>query len=218
MQHTLVYGHRGARAVLPENSIAGFTYAIEIGVDGIEMDVALAGDGEVVLSHDPLPEGRGTGLPTLDSVLRLAAGNQVLFIIEIKSYPEHPNAAPPPILSKLVLDLIRKHHLEPRVIVQSFDFRVLSEMKKLAPEIRLAALWEGVARNFVEIAREAGAYLIAPQYKLVTPEEVQAAHAHGIQVIPWTVNQPHDWDRLIRARVDAIITDDPAALLRYRNN
>jgi glycerophosphoryl diester phosphodiesterase len=218
MQHILVYGHRGARAVLPENTIAGFTYAIETGADGVEMDVALAGSGEVVLSHDPLPEGGGTGLPTLDSVLHLAAGNQVVFIIEIKSYPEHPNAGPAAVVSKLVLDIIRKHRLESRAIVQSFDFRVLAEMKKLSPEIRLAVLWEGKPRNFVEIAREAGAFILAPLHTLVTPEQVQAAHAAGIQVIPWTVNDPREWHRLIQAGVDGIITDDPAALLEYRNN
>jgi glycerophosphoryl diester phosphodiesterase len=218
MQPILVYGHRGARAVLPENTIAGFTYAIEAGADGIEMDVALAANGEVVLSHDPLPEGGGTGLPTLDSVLCWAAGNQVVFIIEIKSYPEHPNAGPAAIVSKLVLDIIRKHYLESRVIVQSFNFRVLAEMRKLAPEIRLAALWEGKPRSFVEIAREAGASIIAPLHTLVTPEQVQAAHAAGIRVVPWTVNDPRDWHRLIQAGVDAIITDDPASLLEYRDN
>jgi glycerophosphoryl diester phosphodiesterase len=88
-------------------------------------------------------------------------------------------------------------------------------MKKLAPKIRLAALWEGDARSFVDIAREAQAGIISPDYHLVTPEQVQASHAAGLQVIPWTANTPRDWDRLIAAGVDAIISDDPAALIAH---
>ncbi len=212
----LVHGHRGARAVHPENTMAGFEYAIGIGVDAIEMDVAITRDNLAVLSHDPLLDGNGSRLPTLDAVLDLASGNQVLFNIEVKSYPEHPQAAPPQLAAKLVLAAIRRRQLGNRVIVQSFDFRVLHEMKALAPEICLAALWEGEPRSFVEIANEAGASIIAPQYRLVTRQQVEAAHHAGIQVIPWTVNYAEDWARLIDVGVDAIITDDPAALLAFR--
>ena len=115
----------------------------------------------------------------------------------------------------MLLDAIRKHRLESRAIVQSFDFRTLIEMRALAPEIRLAALWEGAPRSFVEIAREAGASIVAPEYRLVTTEEVWTAHEDGLLVIPWTVNEPGDWDGMIAAGVDAIITDDHAALLEY---
>ena len=127
-----------------------------------------------------------------------------------------PDVTPPPEeFARLVLDRIRAHHLENRVIFQSFDFRTVHAMKKLAPEIQLAALYGGPARDFVEIAREAGAQIVAPTYQLVTPEQVKAAHAAGLQVIPWTANKPEDWDRLIAAGVDAIITDDPAGLIRH---
>ena len=63
------------------------------------------------------------------------------------------------------------------------------------------------------IAREADASVISPYYKLVTPEQVRDAHAAGLRVVPWTPNAPEEWDSLIAAGVDAIITDDPAALL-----
>jgi glycerophosphoryl diester phosphodiesterase len=88
-------------------------------------------------------------------------------------------------------------------------------MKKLAPSIRLAALYEGAPKSFVEIAKEAGAGIVSPQFRLVTPEQVKAAHAAGLTVIPWTANTPADWDRLIAAGVDEIITDDPAALIAH---
>jgi glycerophosphoryl diester phosphodiesterase len=117
---------------------------------------------------------------------------------------------------KLVLALVRKHHLEKRVMLQSFDFRTLRAMKQIAPEIKRVALWEGDSkRDFVSIAKEAESTVISPYYKQVTPEKVAAAHAAGLEVVPWTVNAPADWDKLIDAKVDAIISDDPAELIAY---
>ena len=159
----------------------------------------------------------GTRMPTLDEVFALASKGKFEFNIETKISVQRPELAPPPDeFARLVLEQIRKHRLESRVILQSFDFRTLHAMKKLAPDIRLAALYSGPAEGFVEIAREAGAGIVSPVFPLVTPEQVKAAHAAGLQVIPWTANTSADWKRLIEAGVDAIITDDPAALIAYR--
>lgn len=65
------------------------------------------------------------------------------------------------------------------------------------------------------LQKDAGAKIISPEDRLVTGEQVAAAHRAGLQVIPWTASQPADWDRLVAARVDAIITDDPAALIAH---
>jgi glycerophosphoryl diester phosphodiesterase len=115
----------------------------------------------------------------------------------------------------MVLAVVKKHHMEQRVLLQSFDFRTLHAMAKLAPEIRRVALWEGDNRSFVAIAKDADAPIVSPYYKLVTPEKVAEAHAAGLQVVPWTPDTPADWDKLIEAKVDAIITDDPAQLIAY---
>jgi glycerophosphoryl diester phosphodiesterase len=251
----LVHGHRGARAMYPENTIPAFRYAIEIGVDFLEMDVAVTKDSVLVISHDPHINGEictgphpgiaiheltlselreydcgekknthfakqhpvpGTRIPTLDEVLDLAHGNQVQFNIETKSFPDHPELTPTPeVFSKMLLETIRKHKLESRVIVQSFDFRTLHAMKRMAPEIRLAALWEGKARPFTEIAQDAEAPTVSPDFHLVTPEQVMLSHAANLEVVPWTADRPEDWQRLIDAGVDAIITDDPAELIAY---
>jgi glycerophosphoryl diester phosphodiesterase len=252
----LVHGHRGARAIYPENTIPAFEYAIKAGADVLEMDVAVTKDGVLVISHDPhlnpeicrgpqpnalirtltLEQVRqydcgvlknprfekqqpvpGTRIPTLDEVLALSSQGSFEYNIETKSFPEHPDYTPAPeVFAKLMLDEIRKHKLEARAIVQSFDFRTLKAMKALAPEIRLSALYEGKPRDFVEIAREAGgAQIISPDFQLVTRDQVKAAHAAKVQVVPWTANTPADWDKLIDAGVDAIISDDPAALLAY---
>ncbi len=250
-----VQGHRGARALRPENTLPAFEYAIAQGVDALELDMAVTRDNVIVVSHDPYleppvctgPQPKatiheltlaevkkwdcgaqrnpafprqqpvpGTRMPTLDEVFALAPKGTFLFNIETKSFPEHPELTPAPEeFSRMVLEKIRAHHLESRVILQSFDFRTLHAMKKLAPEIRLAALYSGPAKSFVEIAREAGAGIISPAFALVTPEQVKASHAAGLEVIPWTPDTPADWDRLIAAGVDSIITDDPAGLIEH---
>ncbi|HVV44570.1 MAG TPA: glycerophosphodiester phosphodiesterase [Bryobacteraceae bacterium] len=158
----------------------------------------------------------GTKMPTLDEVFNLASKGNFQFNIETKISEKKPELAPPPDeFVRLVLAAVQGHHLESRVTLQSFDFRTLREMKKLAPEIRLVALYSGPAKDFVQIAREAQADIVSPEFHLVTPEQVQAAHRAGLRVIPWTPDKPEDWDRLIAAGVDGIITDDPAALIEH---
>jgi glycerophosphoryl diester phosphodiesterase len=250
-----VHGHRGARSVLPENTLPGFMHAIESGADWVELDLAVTKDDVVVVSHDPHinpaicsgPQERplirdltlaevkqydcgakanpgfprqkavpGTRIPTLDEALALAPKGKFGFNIEIKIRPSQPDwTVTPARFAELVLAAIRKHRLESRVLVQSFDFRALHEMKKLGPDISLAALYEGPAKSLLEIAREAGAGTVAPQFRLVTEQQVKAAHAAGLKVVPWTANEPAEWERLIKAGVDAIITDDPAGLIAY---
>jgi glycerophosphoryl diester phosphodiesterase len=117
--------------------------------------------------------------------------------------------------ARLVLEEIRKHHLESRVILESFDFRTLIAMKKLEPRIQLSALCMGPNLDFVKIGKESGAGIISPLFTFVTAEQVRAAHAAGLQVLPWVANEPADWDRLIAAGVDSILTDYPADLIAY---
>ena len=89
----------------------------------------------------------------------------------------------------MVLAKIRQYKLEKRVILQSFDFRTLVAMRKLAPEIRLSALTATDQREFAAIAAEAAhAEIVSPEYRLVARPKVEAAHRAGLQVVPWTVN------------------------------
>ena len=159
----------------------------------------------------------GTRMPTLDDVFELAPLGKFEYNIETKSFPDKPQYTPSPeVFARMVLEKVRQYKLERRVILQSFDFRTLVAMRKLAPEIRLSALTETDQRDFALITAEAGrAEIISPEFHLVTPAKVAAAHRAGLQVAPWTVDSEADWDRMIDARVDAIITDDPAALLAH---
>ena len=235
-----VHGHRGARAMRPENTIPAFEYAIKAGVDVLELDMAVTKDNVVVVSHDPLlnpeickgPEARrpirtltlselrqwdcgalrnpkypkqtpipGTRIPTLDEVLALAPRGKFEFNIETKIFADHPEYTPSPEeFARLVRDIVHRHGLESRVILQSFDFRTLHAMKAIEPRIRLSALYEKGSDSFVDVAHRAGATIVSPETSLVTPQKVKAAHAAGLQVVAWTANAPPEWDALVAAR------------------
>jgi glycerophosphoryl diester phosphodiesterase len=165
----------------------------------------------------PVP---GARVPTLDEVFDLGRGNTVQFNVEAKIFADHPELTPgPEAFAQLILDLIRKHGVEQRVILQSFDPRILRAMnrldsKKVDPGIRRAALFE-TDRDWLETAREFEATICGPEFHLVMPERVAQAHAAGLEVIPWTVNDPADWARMADAGVDGIISDDPAQLIAW---
>ena len=271
----LVHGHRGARAWRPENTIPAFQFAIDHGVDVLELDLAVTKDNVLVVSHNPtlapnsypserickgpalapqtpihtmtLTEVRqydcgsvalanfptqvavpGTKVATFDEVLDLAKGTTVQFNVETKSFPNHPEFTPAPAdFVALIVAAIKKHNVDPaRIILQSFDWRTLTEMRKQWPAIRLSALvgapkYDGLmghtdpTKDFAAIAKLTDAEIISPDFSLVTPEQVAAAHAAGAQVAPYTANKPEDWQKLADANVDAIITDDPVALLAW---
>jgi len=159
----------------------------------------------------------GAKIPTLDEVLALAPKGSFWFNIEIKSNPKRPDLAPEPEeFARLVAEAVRKHGLEKRVVVQSFDWRNLKALKAIAPELRLAALYGGIPKDFVKIAEEAGGVpIVSPHHLLVTKGRVKKAHKAGLTVVPWTANDAKQWNRLIKANVDSIITDDPAALIEH---
>src|SRR5882672_8918533 len=207
----LVHGHRGARAMRPENTIPAFEYAIGVGVDVLELDMAVTKDDVLVVSHDPLlnpvictgpgapapirtltlielrkwdcggkrnpafPKQTpvaGTPIPTLDEVFALSSRGKFEFNIETKIFADHPEYTPSPEkFARLVLDCVRRHGLESRVILQSFDFRTLHAMKTLAPGMRLSALYEKGPDSFVNVGRRAGANIVSPEKDLVTPRK-----------------------------------------------
>ncbi len=251
----LVHGHRGARAVRPENTLPAFEYAIQAGVEALELDLAVTKDNVLVVSHDPvLPEpmctgpgatrvirqmtlaqlrewdcgskpnpqfpkqqaAPGTPVPSLEEVLALAPRGKFEFNIETKIFRDKPEYTPSPEeFARLLVELIRVHRLETRCMIQSFDFRTLAAAKKLAPRIRLSALFETGSKDVVASAKAIGAAIVSPHMSLVNKQIVVEAHQAGMQVVPWTANTREQWDPLIEAGVDAIISDDPAALIAY---
>lgn len=209
-----MHGHRGARGRRPENTLAGFEYAIALGVDAIELDVVLTRDGETVAMHDPRPELTFAELhaampevPRLSEVLALAPRGEFLFNIELKPFADAAE------IVERVLPLVEG--MEGRVLFQSFDFEILRELNRRAPAIPRSAIFDDVDDDFRAIAERAHATAVSPDFHLATAEKVRAAHEAGVQVLAWTANSPDDWMALMEANVDAIITDYPAELMEY---
>jgi glycerophosphoryl diester phosphodiesterase len=167
----------------------------------------------------------GTHIPTFDQVLDLAPQGNFDFNVETKIFPSHPELSPGPEQFVFMIDeAVKRHHLQSRVILQSFDFRTLRAMKTLDPSIRRSALFGdpkydsmmGITdpdKGFVSLGRKSEATILSPSFALVTQENVAAAHSAGLQVMPYTVDNPEDWQKMVDAKVDAIITDDPEALV-----
>ena len=168
-----------------------------------------------------------TTIPTLDEVLDLAPRGTFQYNVETKIFPLHPEMTPSPEVFVQMIDAaVSKRHLQSRVILQSFDFRTLHAMEKLDPAIRRSALFgqakydklmgiDEPDKSFANMAKVSGANILSPDASLVTPSEVAVAHKLGLQVAPYTPNTPDEWRRLADAKVDAIITDDPEALLAW---
>ena len=171
-----------------------------------------------------------TGIPTFDEVLDLAPLGTFDFNVETKILPSHPENTPSPeVFVTMIDEAVRKRHLQSRVILQSFDFRTLLAMKRIDPEIRLSALFGqakydklmGITdpdKSFTHIAESAGLRrgdFLSPDESLVTPDAVAAAHKAGYKIVPYTSNDAAAWQKLADAKVDAIITDDPAGLLDW---
>jgi glycerophosphoryl diester phosphodiesterase len=241
MVKPLILAHRGMPEVAPENTMTGFELACEVGADGLEFDVHLSKDDEIVVCHDATLErttnGRGRikdytlaelrrldagswfdhryageRLPTAREVFALAAERGLFINIELKSglvlYPG---------LEEKVAALISEYGLAGRSIVSSFNHYSLVHLKQVAPGIPTGILYEaGLFEPWV-YARHARADAIHPYFRGVFRELVEGAHAAGVRVHPWTVNDPDDFQTMLAAGVDAVITNCADRLLALRD-
>ena len=283
-----IQGHRGARGLLPENTLPAFERAMDLGVTTIELDVAVTRDGVVVISHDATlnpditrgPDGRfldargpairdltygqvlrydvgrlnpgrnyaksfadqqavdGTRIPRLAELFELARrknDRDVRFNVEIKSDPTRPelSLAPEP-FARAVLDEIRRAGMSRRVTIQSFDWRPLQVVQRMAPDVETAYL-TAQAKGFDTVAepsawtagfrlsdygsvpkmvRAAGGRIWSPRYQDVDEAIVREAHAAGVRVIVWTVNEPEAIGKMLALGVDGIISDRPDIVMR----
>jgi glycerophosphoryl diester phosphodiesterase len=284
-------GHRGARGLAPENTLAAFETALRVGVTTLELDLAMTADDVLVVSHDrrlnpdhtrgpdgkfleregpairsltlaelqrydvgrlkpgsayaaSLPEQQavdGARIPALtelfDMVKRLGA-DRVRFNIETKITPTSGAETPDPdAFAAAFAKTVRAAGLTARVSMQSFDWRTLAALKRIAPDIERVCLTVE-ALNFDSIRRgeggpspwlagldvddfggsvprlvaAAGCAAWSPLHRNARPDDIAAAKALGLKVLPWTVNERADMERLIALGVDGIITDYPDRL------
>jgi glycerophosphoryl diester phosphodiesterase len=284
-------GHRGARGLRPENTLAGFAFALELGVSTLELDCAVTRDGVVVVSHDPVPNpdhtrdehgrfldaagppiatlsyaelqrydvGRlkpgteyatrfpdqqavdGERIPRLADVFALARSRgaaDVGFNIETKLSPEQPElTVGPEAFARALVQAVRDAGMESRTTIQSFDWRTLMIVRRVAPEIATVALTDqqpgedtiGAGRpgpspwlggldvddfggSVPRLVHASGAATWSPYYMDLDARLVAEAHALGLRVVPWTVNEPAEMRRMLGFGVDGMISDRPDLL------
>ncbi len=234
----LNFGHRGAPTVAPENTLASFQKARQMGVDGVELDVMLSADGEVVVIHDDdvqrttdgqgrvrdltlaqlkaldagswfAPPFAGERIPTLREVMAWA-GDDILLNIELKSVSLRSDG-----LEERVIALVREQRLESRIVLSSFNPFALRRISELAPDLHTGLLYGSVLpvvlrRAWLRPLARPGA--LHPQFQMVNEAYLRWAKRQGYRVNVWTPDETDEMQRLIAQRVDMIITDRPDLL------
>ncbi|WP_033828460.1 glycerophosphodiester phosphodiesterase [Bacillus andreraoultii] len=230
---TLIFGHRGSAGTYPENTMLSFKEAAQSGADGIELDVQLTRDGEIVIIHDQKVDrttnGKGlvknftlkeikqlnaganfqkgkyeADIPTLEEVLVWLSKTDLLINIEFKSFTIDNHD-----LEEKTVQFVRKYKLEERTIFSSFNHYAIVYCYRIAPEIETAPLYsEGLFMPWI-YAESIKSKAIHPHYRVAPKRLVEAAQSYGINVRPYTVNKEDEIRRYIDWNTAAIITDYP---------
>jgi len=236
----LILCHRGAKNYAPENTLAAFKTALELGADGFELDTQLTSDGHVVVYHDnkvdrttdghgklsdlslaelrELDAGssfsedfRGEKIPTLNEVFD-TIGKQAIINVELKNF-----STPFDNLTEKVCEVVRHHAMQKYVLFSSFLPWNLWKAARILPEVSCGLItakgWRG------ELVRSFGFYFgnydaLHPFLGSVTPQQVHRVHKLKRKINVWVVNREDDLQRLFNWGVDGILTDEPQLALR----
>jgi glycerophosphoryl diester phosphodiesterase len=230
MQRPFIWAHRGASKIAPENTMAAFAAAVELGADGLELDIHLSRDGIPVVIHDESlerttdgrglvadasleqlqqldaggwfsPDFVGESLPTLAEVLSAFSG-KLRLNLELKEFSAGVE----------VLALLRQYP-EADVVISSFDYDLLKGLRSLSEALPLAVLFDdGNWQQAVRLANEISACAFHPAYDLVCHRMVAACRKLALPVSVWTVDQPEQARSLVMMGVSGLFTNDPGAL------
>jgi len=237
-QKPMVIGHRGSVGEAPENTLASFALAAEQGAEGIELDVHLTKDGEIVVCHDYTLDRttNGSGLIVAHNwadIRELDAGSW---------FAESFHGQRIPLLSE-VFDLLPKgffinvevkHAYEGRmeeallaylrnsgrledVVISSFDHKCMRRMKQAEPAAKVGLLYATNLVDHAAYAKQIGVdvFSLHPHYHYIDKEDVDGAEAVGMAVYPYTVNREEDYARMTEIGVSGIITDYPGRLRKF---
>ncbi len=235
---TLNLGHRGASAYAPENTLAAFNLALEMGADGVELDVTLTKDGVPVIIHDDAvdrttdghgliqqmtleqikcldagskfdPKFAGERIPTLAQALK-AVGQRGIVNIELKGTSVQDDG-----LEIAALPVIEECRMAERVIISSFNPFALQRMARLDPRLPRGLLYADDLPVYLRrawlrpVARPTAMH---PKYTMIDRKFLVWARGKGYDVNTWTVNEPEDMRRLVQLGIHAIITNKPDVL------
>ena len=215
-------GHRGARAYAPENTLASFKKALEIGVDAIELDVRKTKDNQIVVIHDAdvkrTTDGEGLvseltlaqikgfsaeggeKIPTLQEALDFL-DKKVKVLIELKETG----------VEEQVLSILCERKLEKNVVIISFLEEALKKIRELNKDIETGLIYAKHS-NPVKAALDLKANYLVALYRFTHTATVQKAHENGLKIIVWTINTPEEAQEYAKKGVDGIASDKPDIL------
>jgi glycerophosphoryl diester phosphodiesterase len=216
----LIIAHRGASRERTENTLAAFARAVELGADGVELDVHRSADGVLVVHHDDrLADGRtlatlswadleavrvrGEPIPRLEAVFE-TVGSDLRVHVELKGRDTAPHA----------LHIINEKGAPGQGAVHSFDHRLVALARSIDPTVPRGVLEVSYTIDPLAAAHSVEARDVWRHLEFIDAGLVESAHREGRRVIAWTVNQPDQMTRLARIGVDGICTDDVALARR----
>ena len=229
----LIWAHRGASGYCPENTLAAFQKAVELCADGIELDVQMTRDGELVVCHDETIDRTSNGsgwikdktlaelkaldfssgkkkfsgatIPTMREVFELLSDTDILINIELKT-----GIVFYPGMAEKLLELTAECGFKDRVIYSSFNHYTIKHMREISPEAKLGFLYADGTIDMPAYAQKYGVQALHPAlYNIQFPGFIEECHKEGIAVNVWTVDSDEYIEMSYRAGVDAIITNYP---------
>jgi glycerophosphoryl diester phosphodiesterase len=236
----LLIGHRGYPAKFPENTLASFDGAMQAGCDMIELDVTLTKDRKVMVIHDDTLDRTTTGrgpvsghtleeikaldagswfdvrfseerVPELTEVMKLTAGKCMLNIEIKKSAFEA--GFPADAVERQVVDLVKASGAMDRVIISSFDQRILQRIAAMEAPPAVAYISDhGADKRVLEMLLGMKAFSWHPRFKVLTRDQVELLHAAGVRVFPWTINTREEAERMLALGVDGLICNEPRVM------
>ena len=221
----LVIGHRGARGHVAENTLASIEKAMELRVDGVEIDVFRCATGELVVFHDKTLEKLTDGVGyieqmTLDSIKQfrvlgkepIPTLNEVMDLIDgkIQLNIELKGTQTAILTSELLVLYFKESNWKSEdIFISSFDWNELDIFYEVNKEVAIAVLTEDNPLDAIPIGQRLSAFAINPNFKSLTQKNIKKIQDAGFKVYPWTVNEPEDIKKMIEIGVDAVITDYP---------
>ncbi len=232
--HPLIWGHRGASGYAPENTLPAFALAAEMGADGVELDIQLTRDGQIVVCHDETIDRTSSGagrvcdytleelrkfdfsngnkayegvtIPTMEEVFDLLSPTGLHINIELKTGIIFYEQ-----IEEKILALTAAKHFEDRVIYSSFNHYTIRRIRELNPAAQTGLLYGDGPIDMPGYGHRLEVNALHPAvYNLQYPDFMEDCHRYGLDVNVWTVNSAADLEMCAQRGVHAVITNYPA--------